>query len=69
MINKDIVKKIKEDLLMTSDHINEIADRYKVSRASVNNINTGKSHKENILYPIRKLSIILQIMKLHLFVN
>ena len=56
MINKDIVKKIKEDLLMTSDHINEIADRYKVSRASVNNINTGKSHKENILYPIRKLS-------------
>jgi hypothetical protein len=56
MINKEIVKKIKEDLLMTSDHINEIADRYKVSRATVNNINTGKSHIENILYPIRQLS-------------
>lgn len=55
MISRDIVNKIKEDLLMTNDHINEIADRYKVSKATVNNINVGKSHKENILYPIRQL--------------
>lgn len=56
MISKEVVALIKQDLLMTEDHFNDIADRYKVSRASVNNINTGKSHKENILYPIRKLS-------------
>lgn len=56
MISKDVVKKIKEDLLMTNDHINDIADRYRVSKATVNNINVGKSHKENILYPIRQLS-------------
>lgn len=54
MINKDIVNQIKQDLLMTEDHINDIADRYHVSRATVNNINIGKSHKENILYPIRQ---------------
>lgn len=55
MISKDVVKQIKQDLLMTDDHINDIAERYHVSRATVNNINIGKSHKENILYPIRQL--------------
>ena len=54
MIRKEVVCKIKEDLLMTNDTIEAIAERYKVSRASVNNINTGKSHKEDILYPIRR---------------
>lgn len=54
MIRKEVVCKIKEDLLMTNDTIETIAERYKVSRASVNNINTGKSHKEDILYPIRR---------------
>ena len=56
MISLDIVKAIKQDLLITDNPINEIADRYKVSKATVNNINTGKSHKEDILYPIRQPS-------------
>lgn len=56
MIDKNIVKQIKQDLLMTEDRISDIADRYKVSKATVNNINIGKSHRENILYPIRQLS-------------
>lgn len=54
MIAKEIVKQIKEDLLLTNDHINQIAERYKVSKATVNNINVGKSHKEDTLYPIRQ---------------
>lgn len=54
MIKKEIVNSIKQDLLVTNDPINVIADRYKVSKATVNNINTGISHKENILYPIRQ---------------
>lgn len=56
MIRPETVHQIKEDLLMTSDSIALIAERYHVSKATVNNINTGKSHKEQILYPIRELN-------------
>lgn len=56
MISLDIVKAIKKDLLTTENTINEIAERYQVSKATVNNINIGKSHKEDILYPIRQPS-------------
>jgi hypothetical protein len=56
MINKDIVKQIKQDLITTEIHINDIAERYHVSRATVNNINKGISHKENTLYPLRQLN-------------
>lgn len=56
MISIDIINAIKKDLLTTENTIAEISTRYNVSKATVNNINTGKSHKENILYPIRQQS-------------
>lgn len=56
MISREVVEAIKRDLLTTNNPINDIAERYKVSKATVNNINTGKSHKEDILYPIRQPS-------------
>jgi hypothetical protein len=54
MIQPNVVALIKQDLLLTQDPIIVIAQRYNISKASVNNINTGKSHKENMLYPIRQ---------------
>jgi len=54
MIHKDKVKKIKEDLLLTELPIAEIAKIHGVSKATVNNINVGKSHKEQTIYPIRQ---------------
>jgi hypothetical protein len=56
MISKDIVKKIKEELLLTDLTITDIAAKYNVSKATVNNINVGKSHRENTIYPIRQSS-------------
>ena len=56
MISRQVVEAIKKDLLTTDNSINEIAEHYKVSKATVNNINIGKSHKEDILYPIRQPS-------------
>jgi hypothetical protein len=54
MIHPDKVKKIKEDLLLTELPIAEIAKNHGISKATVNNINIGKSHKEQIIYPIRQ---------------
>lgn len=54
MIQSHVVEAIKKDLLLTEDTVAAIAQRYNVSKATVNNINTGKSHKETILYPIRQ---------------
>lgn len=54
MIKKEIVTQIKQELVLTANSIPEIAKKYNVSRASVNNINIGKSHKEDILYPLRQ---------------
>lgn len=57
MIKKEVVDLIKRDLATSNEHINLIAEKYNVSRASVNNINTGKSHRENdTVYPIRQPS-------------
>lgn len=56
MISKEIVKQIKQELELTNTHINDIAAKFGVSKATVNNINAGKSHKEERLYPIRQAS-------------
>lgn len=54
MISKDIVQKIKIELEHSTNSINSISERYSVSKATVNNINSGKSHREERVYPIRE---------------
>ena len=54
MINKETVKAIKHELLTSIKSITEIAEHYKVSRATVTNINCGKSHREDTQYPLRQ---------------
>lgn len=54
MISKDTVIKIKIELEHTDNSIASIASRYSVSKATINNINTGKSHREERKYPIRQ---------------
>lgn len=56
MISKEIVKQIKAELELTTTHINDIAAKFGISKATVNNINAGKSHREERLYPIRQAS-------------
>lgn len=56
MISKNIVLAIKNDLFATNDSVSQLSERYKVSKATINNINVGKSHKEDRVYPIRQPS-------------
>lgn len=54
MTRKERVKLIKHDLEFTDKTLSSIAAEYEVSRTTVNNINNGKTHKENREYPIRQ---------------
>ena len=62
MLKNEEVENIINDLSNTTLTINEIAIKYNVSRGTVNNINSGKTHnRNNLCYPLRKTKVILTL--------